>query len=49
MNVSQALKQKNKLVIELKKQYQIAQKLIPKKKGMLDVIRCRQHWIKQLS
>ena len=26
MNVSQALKQKNKLVIELKKQYQIAQK-----------------------
>jgi hypothetical protein len=33
MNVSQALKQKNKLVIELKKQYQIAQKFNSQEEG----------------
>ena len=33
MNVSQALKQKNKLVVELKKQYQIAQKFNSQEEG----------------
>jgi uncharacterized protein (DUF1015 family) len=33
MNVSQALKKKNKLVIELKKQYQIAQKFNSQEEG----------------
>jgi hypothetical protein len=33
MNVSQALKQKNKLTIELKKQYQIAQKFNSQEEG----------------
>lgn len=33
MNVSQALKQKNKLVVELKKQYQIAQKFNSREEG----------------
>jgi hypothetical protein len=33
MNVSQALKQKNKLIVELKKQYQIAQKFNSQEEG----------------
>ena len=33
MNVSQALKQKNKLTVELKKQYQIAQKFNSQEEG----------------
>ena len=33
MNVSQALKQKNKLIVELKKQYQIAQKCNSQEEG----------------
>ena len=35
MNVSQALKQKNKLTIELKKQYQIAQKFNSQEEGTI--------------
>lgn len=33
MNVSQALKQKNKLIVEIKKQYQIAQKFNSQEEG----------------